>query len=144
MSPIIHLKSEDKFELIRWKIKNIHKKLCYWDVVMCKWVNFSSERCLSNVEEINLILSFFKNKTKNFDFCYLKANNLIKCRIYEKIAMREGDDEQLQNNYTIITYTHRKFFQRKLLWDLFGKFVVLRSEPNTTKSITWMNDAMPF
>ena len=61
---------------------------------MCKWVNFSSQRCLSNVEEINLILSFFKNKTKNFDFCYLKANNLIKCRIiYEKIAMREGDDE---------------------------------------------------
>ena len=36
MSPIISLKAEDKLELIGWKVKNIRKKMWYWDDVMCK------------------------------------------------------------------------------------------------------------
>ena len=89
------MKAEDELELIRWKVKSIRKKLWYWDVVICKWVNFSFKRFLSNVEEINLLRSLFKKqKNKNFDSCYLKTNNSLKCSIiYEKIAMRAGDDE---------------------------------------------------
>ena len=54
---------------------------------------------LSNVEEINLLLSLFKKaKNKNYDFCYLMTNNQLRCRfIYEKIAMQAGDDEQIIN-----------------------------------------------
>ena len=50
---------------------------------------------LSNVEEINLLLSLFKKaKNKNFDFCYLMANNQLRRGIiYEKITMREVNDE---------------------------------------------------
>ena len=90
MSPIISLKAKDKLELIGWKVKNIRKKMWYWDDVMCKWKNFSFKCFLSNVEEINLLLSLFKK----LDFCYLMANNQLKCSIiYEKIAMRAGEDE---------------------------------------------------
>ena len=54
---------------------------------------------LSNVEEINLLLSLFKKaKNKDYDFCYLMTNNQLRCRfIYEKIVMRAGDDEQIIN-----------------------------------------------
>ena len=54
---------------------------------------------LSNAEEINLLLSLFKKaKNKNFDFCYLRANNqLRRSIIYEKITMREVNDEWIIN-----------------------------------------------
>ena len=53
------------------RLKTYAKKLWYWDVVICKWVNFSFKCFLSNVEEINLLLSLFKKaKNNNFDFCY--------------------------------------------------------------------------
>ena len=35
-----------------------------------------------NVDEINLMLSLFKKaKNSNFDFCYLMANDQLKCGI---------------------------------------------------------------
>ena len=87
------MKAEDRLELIGWKAKNT-QKMWYWDVVMCKWKNFSFNCLFSNVEEINLLLSVLKKaKNKNFDFCYLMANNQLKCGIiYKKVAVRVGDD----------------------------------------------------
>ena len=64
-------------------------------------MNFFSKCFLSNVEEINSLLSFLKTLWNNnfVFFCYLTASNQLKCGIiYEKIAMRVGDDEQRIND----------------------------------------------
>ena len=68
---------------------------------MCKWKNFSFNCLFSNVEEINLLLSVLKKaKNKNFDFCYLMANNQLKCGIiYKKAAVHVGDDAQIHYWY---------------------------------------------
>lgn len=72
-------------------LKNICKKLWYWNGVICKWVNFSFKCFLSNVGEVNLLLFFKKKKAVNLllphlkVLCYLMAKNQLKCDvIYEK------------------------------------------------------------
>ena len=67
---------------------------------MYKYLNFSLKFFLSsNVEVMNLLLSFSKNqKTKILILCYLMANNQLKCSIInEKLALRPSDDERITN-----------------------------------------------
>ena len=59
-------------------------------------MNFSSKCFLSNVEEINSLLSCFKKSKKEQKTKI--ANNQLKCSIiYKTIMMRAGDDEQRIN-----------------------------------------------
>ena len=46
----------------------------------------------------NNLTAFFFQKIPNLFFCYLIANNQLKCGIiYKEIAIRAGDDERITN-----------------------------------------------
>ena len=71
----------------------------YSDSVKFKWVNFSFKCFEPNVEEINFLLDLFKKqKSNNFDFCYLMVSNQLKWGIaYKKSVTRVGDEERIIN-----------------------------------------------
>ena len=91
-SPKNFLKAEDKPEILRWKVKNICKiSEIKWSVSEFYFKVFSF-KCWRNT-----FTAFFFQKTGEIAiliFCYLIANNQLKCGIiYKKIAMRVGDNE---------------------------------------------------
>ena len=103
---------------------------------------------LSNAEEINLLLSLFKKaKNKNFDFCYLMANNQLKWGIiYEKIVLQAGNDEQvIMNGLTYITVLPMLFiiflllflpsFRRQIVKVLHHKKFSLAEDKNSEKKV---------
>ena len=79
------LKAEDKLEIIGWKIEHTQKIWSRNNMIML-W-NFPFRHFLSYIEEINLLLSFFKKEAQKqqfWFFVYIMTNQLKYIIIYQK------------------------------------------------------------